>query len=947
MTARLQYQRKCLVVIIALAISPIARAASFLSSAKFQALSRAHLSLQQSLPSRGVLINKRKNFATEMTSGLHNSVHSTRLASSHFPSNDNKNSFARRPTTDGDYSSSSSTTRTHLMLKLRRPSTGRISYIDSSATESSISESLSTEKDNSEWQTLVAAFQMYKAAYGDLKVPSRFVVPSMPPWPESAWNLKLGQRVASIRATGKYVDDNQERRKTLEDLGFLWRLRAASSKNSDARMDNISLEQVCAALETYRKVISDDMKIPNSFVVPDCDPWPENTRGMPLGKKIPTIRSKVYLKANPGAEEKFIKLGLELDGKLAANDVRYQKVYNALARYAEIHGDLIVPQPFVVPEGDAEWPESMWGLRLGARVNAIRSQGTFVKAVPSRKDELDSLGFVWDLPTDGNGGKRRGRKKKVINAAFEDLPAEGIFQVGETGDGSKDANEGQATFPWMEDATYGAGQPQEGKSPNLPEWASNPSAPALFPDQLLSVPSETLESAGPSSEDANLKLKSSPEFQNFEKRAEAKGLASGIVVTIEEGPHSHPKLEPRIVSHPWYFDDYGDDFTFENVLEALQIWGENNDGTFDIHDQYILQEPVDVEAELLRQGLRVPVEDEPGSVDAPYEVEVGVSDIDENDDLDGASNAPMSSSSDVSIDWPPHLVGLELGSIVRRIREGDVEVKTDPERRKALDEINFTWGNEDLFIDIPFEKVMCALFAYYQIRGDLFVYEDFVLPGEDPWPKSLAGYELGKMVFKLREKQDFFETNYPEKKSMLDMLEFVWFPKYEPFGYTEFEQKHIEIFGYAQPKAEVRDWYFEDYSLEDLLDPEKISFENFNLTKVQEFYAMRDRAKRMKKMDLDEDDLDFTEEEPGDYYPEDESLLDDFENIAFEEEDIEEDEATDSESADSDATGAVFSDDDVDVDDDDEEEEEEEEELDIEEEEAFDIIEEEDAFKPE
>lgn len=24
---------------------------------------------------------------------------------------------------------------------------------------------------------------MYKAAYGDLKVPSRFVVPAMPPWP--------------------------------------------------------------------------------------------------------------------------------------------------------------------------------------------------------------------------------------------------------------------------------------------------------------------------------------------------------------------------------------------------------------------------------------------------------------------------------------------------------------------------------------------------------------------------------------------------------------------------------------------------------------------------------------------------------------------------------------------------------------------------------------------
>jgi hypothetical protein len=34
-----------------------------------------------------------------------------------------------------------------------------------------------------EWKALVVALQMYKAAYGDLKVPSRFIVPGMPPWP--------------------------------------------------------------------------------------------------------------------------------------------------------------------------------------------------------------------------------------------------------------------------------------------------------------------------------------------------------------------------------------------------------------------------------------------------------------------------------------------------------------------------------------------------------------------------------------------------------------------------------------------------------------------------------------------------------------------------------------------------------------------------------------------
>lgn len=41
----------------------------------------------------------------------------------------------------------------------------------------------SAEPDQAEWKALLAALRMYKAAYGDLKVPQRFVVPSMLPWP--------------------------------------------------------------------------------------------------------------------------------------------------------------------------------------------------------------------------------------------------------------------------------------------------------------------------------------------------------------------------------------------------------------------------------------------------------------------------------------------------------------------------------------------------------------------------------------------------------------------------------------------------------------------------------------------------------------------------------------------------------------------------------------------
>ena len=50
-----------------------------------------------------------------------------------------------------------------------------------------------TNKDaeKAEWRAILAAFQMYKAAYGDLRVPTRFVVPSMPPWPGEFFQLCL------------------------------------------------------------------------------------------------------------------------------------------------------------------------------------------------------------------------------------------------------------------------------------------------------------------------------------------------------------------------------------------------------------------------------------------------------------------------------------------------------------------------------------------------------------------------------------------------------------------------------------------------------------------------------------------------------------------------------------------------------------------------------------
>ncbi|GAH06575.1 unnamed protein product, partial [marine sediment metagenome] len=126
----------------------------------------------------------------------------------------------------------------------------------------------------------------------------------------------------------------------------------------------------------------------------------------------------------------------------AANDARFNNVYNALVRYQELTGDLLVPQPFVVPAGSKDWDEEFWELRLGARVNAIRSQGTFVKTNPARREQLDTLGFEWELPS---AGKKRGRKKKTEIEALSGPAPPGLLDENDSPVTEENAVEAEPT----------------------------------------------------------------------------------------------------------------------------------------------------------------------------------------------------------------------------------------------------------------------------------------------------------------------------------------------------------------------------------------------------------------------------------------------------------------------------------------------------------------------
>jgi len=233
------------------------------------------------------------------------------------------------------------------------------------------------------------------------------------------------------------------------------------------------------------------------------------------------------------------------------------------------------------------------------------------------------------------------------------------------------------------------------------------------------------------------------------------------------------KIDKRF---PWFNDDFGDDFVFEDVVDALKTYHTIHKSWDGLDtDDFIVPPPPHLDSN------RDPDDPDDLQLDDIDNFDI---DMDEDDYFSNLSSTTTKAASakelqtlSLTHQWPESLTGLRLGHITRRIRDGSLEVKHIPSRKAQLDAIDFAWGDPRHFLPVPFEKAMCALFGYYLIRGDLFVTEDFVMPGDDPWPKALEGYELGKVVLEIRSLQNFFEAYHTEKVRLLRRVEFVWFPE--------------------------------------------------------------------------------------------------------------------------------------------------------------------------
>ena len=133
-----------------------------------------------------------------------------------------------------------------------------------------------------------------------------------------------------------------------------------------------------------------NMRVPQRFVVPTDDRrWPEDTRGIKLGRVVKNLRQRKASLAQNQLDA-LRELGFDWG---ASQDENWAKHLVALKVYKDIHGHMRVPQCFVIPSDDRRWPSETHGMKLGNFVNNLRRRKTALSQ--NQMDVLEELGFKW------------------------------------------------------------------------------------------------------------------------------------------------------------------------------------------------------------------------------------------------------------------------------------------------------------------------------------------------------------------------------------------------------------------------------------------------------------------------------------------------------------------------------------------------------------------------
>ena len=128
------------------------------------------------------------------------------------------------------------------------------------------------------------------------------------------------------------------------------------------------------------KELYGNMLVPQSFVVPWTDEWPEEMWRVKLGRAVNNIRNGGDHKDK---REELIAIGFVFEkqapGFQGQTALGWDRLKPALEQFKNLNGHLRVPSTFVIPSDSPDWPEEMAGIKLGRTVYNISRDSRYYR----------------------------------------------------------------------------------------------------------------------------------------------------------------------------------------------------------------------------------------------------------------------------------------------------------------------------------------------------------------------------------------------------------------------------------------------------------------------------------------------------------------------------------------------------------------------------------------
>eukprot|EP01037_Dinobryon_pediforme_P021213 gene21213-22021_t len=148
----------------------------------------------------------------------------------------------------------------------------------------------------------------------------------------------------------------------------------------------LEIEAVVSLLEVFRQ-LHHHANVPQAFVVPAEEPWPQELHGDRLGMRISYLRS-LKDKLVPAQVEQLDNAGMVWSNE----EYQVGRIERGLTTYKAMYGDVRIPHLFVVPHGDGRWDRDLWDMRLGLAIYSVRHNGAY----EAHRSRFEALGLTFD-----------------------------------------------------------------------------------------------------------------------------------------------------------------------------------------------------------------------------------------------------------------------------------------------------------------------------------------------------------------------------------------------------------------------------------------------------------------------------------------------------------------------------------------------------------------------